>query len=273
MKPRSVLFDIFGSYVRYRGGVIGLGDLSSIMSWFGISDDATRVTLSRMKRESWFTSQRIGRSSYYSLTDRGWQLLDDGLNRIFERRAEEWDGTWQVLVYSIPEHHRALRERFRKELSWRGFGPLAASTWLCPHERASGLTEMLPDDAQLQVFTSRTGSMLEDSTIARSCWDIDSLQKDYRLFIDRYAPWMDTRKVERTSAREALVVRTEITHDYRLFPFRDPDLPSRLLPRDWPGHEAHGIFRATLANLESLAWQAFDEAYEQPPLGVATAVG
>jgi len=273
VKPRSVLFDIFGSYVRYRGGVIGLGDLSAIMSWFGISDDATRVTLSRMKREHWFTSQRVGRSSYYSLTDQGWRLLDEGHNRIFERRSEEWDGTWQVLVYSIPEEHRSTRERFRKELSWRGFGPLAASTWVCPHDRSAGLHEMLPDGASLQVLTSRTGSVLEDRTIATTCWDIASLKRDYQVFVDEYAPWMDPRRAERVSKRESFVMRTTITHAYRRFPFRDPDLPSRLLPRDWPGHEAHGVFRGALSSLETSAWQAFDGVYEQPPLGVTAASG
>lgn len=268
MKPRSVLFDIFGSYVRYRGGVIGLSDLSQILSWFGISEDATRVTLSRMKREDWFTSQRVGRSSYYSLTDRGWRLLDEGLNRIFERRSEEWEGTWQILVYSIPEEHRALRERFRKELAWRGFGPLASSTWICPHDRSGGLQEFLPEGASLQIFSSRTGSVIEDSNIATSCWDIRSLQQDYNAFIHKYSSWMDPKRAEQRTPQEALVMRTTITHDYRRFPFRDPDLPSRLLPRDWPGHEAHGVFRATLSNLESLAWEAFDSAFEQPLLAV-----
>lgn len=267
MKPRSVLFDIFGSYVRYRGGGISLSSLVQLLSWFDISDDATRVMLSRMRREHWFTAQRVGRSSYYSLTDTGWGLLDEGLTRIFERKSEEWDGTWQVIVYSLPERHRGLRERFRKELAWRGFGPLAASTWIGPHDRAAGLQALLPDDATFQVFSSRTGSTFEDSSIAASCWDLRSLDQDYVAFVEQYAPWMEPKRAEQVTPEEAFVIRTEITHDYRRFPFRDPDLPSRLLPRDWSGHEAHGVFRATLSNLEARAWEAFDEVYEQPPTG------
>jgi phenylacetic acid degradation operon negative regulatory protein len=265
MKPRSVLFDIFGGFVRYRGGGIALSSLVQLLSWFDISDDATRVMLSRMKREEWFTAQRIGRSSYYSLTERGWQLLDEGHARIFDQRSEQWDGTWRVVVYSIPEHHRGLRERFRKELAWRGFGPLAGSTWIGPHDRVSGLSSMLPEDATFHVFTSRTGSAMEDSAIASTCWDLRSLHQDYAAFIDEYSPWVEPRYAESVSLQEAFVTRTRITHDYRRFPFRDPDLPARLLPRDWLGHEAYGVFRATLANLEACAWEAFDAVYEQPP--------
>jgi phenylacetic acid degradation operon negative regulatory protein len=267
MKPRSVLFDIFGSFVRYRGGGIALSSLVQLLSWFGISDDATRVMLSRMRREEWFIAQRSGRSSYYSLTDKGWRLLDEGLTRIFDRRSEQWDGTWQVIVYSLPENHRGLREKIRKELAWRGFGPLAPSTWIGPHDRAAGLQALLPEDATFHVFSSRTGSTFEDSKIASSCWNLRSLNEDYGSFIDQYAPWTEPKRAEQVTAQEAFVIRTKITHDYRRFPFRDPDLPSRLLPRDWSGHEAHGVFRATLANLESRAWEAFDEVYEQPPSG------
>lgn len=267
MKPRSVLFDIFGSYVRYRGGGTSLSSLVQLLSWFDISDDATRVMLSRMRREDWFTAQRSGRSSYYSLTEKGWRLLDEGLSRIFDRRSEQWDGTWQIIVYAIPENHRGSRERFRKELAWRGFGPLAASTWIGPHDRAAGLQALLPDDATFHVFSSRTDSNIEDSRIAATCWDLRALDQDYSAFIDQYAPLMEPRRVEQMTPEEAFVVRTKITHDYRRFPFRDPDLPSRLLPRDWSGHEAHGVFRATLSNLEAKAWEAFDSVYEQPPMG------
>jgi phenylacetic acid degradation operon negative regulatory protein len=42
-----------------------------------------------------------------------------------------------------------------------------------------------------------------------------------------------------------------LIHDYRLLPFRDPDLPPELLPEDWAGRrlhevflEAHGLLRA-----------------------------
>jgi phenylacetic acid degradation operon negative regulatory protein len=33
-----------------------------------------------------------------------------------------------------------------------------------------------------------------------------------------------------------------IVHEYRLFPYRDPDLPLELLPHDWAGTYAHESF-------------------------------
>jgi phenylacetic acid degradation operon negative regulatory protein len=265
MKPRSVIFDIFGTYVRYRGGTIGLSQIVNMLSWFGISDDAARVTLSRMRREGWFETRRAGRSSYYELSDRGWRLLDEGWTRIFERRTDEWTGVWQVIVYQIPEEHRAARERFRKELAWRGFAPLAPSTWISPHDRAYGLADLLPDGAKVQLLTSRTPSYEDDQDIAQSCWDVDALATDYRDFIERYRPLMSEIGVDQLSPEEAFVQRTQATYEYRRFPFRDPDLPARLLPTDWPGHTAHGVFLSVFDRLAKPAWKAFESIYEQPP--------
>ena len=34
----------------------------------------------------------------------------------------------------------------------------------------------------------------------------------------------------------------KLVHDYRRFPFRDPDLPPELLPEQWSGRVAHDVF-------------------------------
>lgn len=273
MKPRSVVFDIFGSYVRHRGGVIGLSSLVEALSWFGITEDAARVTLARMRREAWFTSQREGRSSYYTLSQRGWQLLDQGRQRIFERHKDEWDGQWRVVVYSIPEEHRVTRESFRKELNWRGFASLAPSTWISPWDRADGLSEFLPEGAYLNRFSSRTPSHNEDVALARRCWDVDSLATDYRTFIAKYAPESHNTTTLELTPQESFVTRTLMTYEYRRFPFRDPDLPLRLLPAAWPGHVAHSVFRSSFDRLAEPAWQAFEEIYEEPPTHILTKTG
>lgn len=44
------------------------------------------------------------------------------------------------------------------------------------------------------------------------------------------------------SPEEALVGRMRLTYDHRKFQFRDPDLPTELLPAGWVGHEAHEMF-------------------------------
>lgn len=265
LRTRSIVFDVFGSYIRFRGGAIAIGDMATILSWFGVTEDATRVTMSRMRREGWFTSRRHGRTSYYELSDRGWALLQQGRRRIFDRHREAWRGEWHVLVLKHDGNTAADRERTRKELAWRGYAPMAAATWIGARDESEGLAEMLPDGLCLQAFAARTSSSDDDRAIAAEHWDLGGLAANYRSFVQRHEPLTAEAAVGSLSDADALVRRTEITHEYRLFPFRDPDLPSDLLPNDWPGYEAHGLFLHIVDALEEQAWAAFEQVYERPP--------
>ena len=40
-----------------------------------------------------------------------------------------------MVIYAVPEESRAERDRVRRTLTWHGFGPLAAATWISPHPR------------------------------------------------------------------------------------------------------------------------------------------
>ena len=270
MKTRSIVFDVFGSYVRYKGGAVGIGDLAQILSWFDVTEDAARVTMSRMRREGWFDSRRNGRTSYYALSERGWAVLDEGRPRIFDRRHDDWSGEWHLLVLTPPDGGRSNRDQVRKEMLWRGYAQIAPSTWIAARQRSEGLDAMLSPGTDVQTFTARSPSLAEDERIASSHWDLDTLAEDYRTFLRTYEPLTSSSNVEQLSDEEAFVRRTEITHEYRLFPFRDPDLPARLLPAQWPGHEAHGVFLHIVDALANGAWAAFDRVYEQPPPSAAS---
>src|SRR5438445_12382102 len=62
-------------------------------------------------------------------------MLDEGRARIFDRGRDDWDGTWRMVIYAVPEERRGERDRVRRTLAWHGFGPLAAATWISPTPR------------------------------------------------------------------------------------------------------------------------------------------
>jgi hypothetical protein len=64
MKPRAVLWDLFGDHLRYVGdGQIPMQALSRLLEVFGVGDSTARVVLARMRRERWFETYRNGRQS------------------------------------------------------------------------------------------------------------------------------------------------------------------------------------------------------------------
>jgi phenylacetic acid degradation operon negative regulatory protein len=264
VKLRSIVFDLFGEYIRYDGGEIGLRALVELLGPFGISEDVVRVLMARLRKEGWFESSRVGRQSRYSLTDEGWHLLDTGRERIFERPPEPWTGEWCMAIYSIPESARASRDRLRKTLSWLGFGPLAASAWVSPHDRREQVAVAWKDepDGRLQLLMARSGGLEEDREMATRCWDLDALNEEYAEFLAAWEPKVTGWQRRLPEGADALVARTHLIHEYRMFPFKDPGLPAELLPTGWRGRQAHDLFLAGFGLLRAPAVAHYQQVLE-----------
>ena len=245
MKPRSVVFDLFGDHLRYHGGAAPTQALVELLEVFAVGEPTARIVLARMRKEGWFDTRREGRQAVYTLTDKAWRLLDDGRTRIFERAHPPWDGQWRMVIYAVSEQDRAERERLRRTLSWLGFGPLATATWLSPHERLDQVESALTDtSARLDLLTCRSRDRATDLDMVERCWDLKALGRDYQDLVNRLETLPPTDALAGLPGPEALRLRIELVAGYRQFPFRDPDLPTELLPDDWPGHRAHELFVA-----------------------------
>lgn len=244
IKPRSLVFDLFGDYLRYRGGEVRLRHLSAVLRFFDIPESTVRVVVGRLRRDGWLVSRREGRETVYALTDAAWRLLDEGRDRIFRRADEAWSGEWQMIIYSVPETERAMRDQLRKRLAWWGFGSLSPSVWISPHDRAAAIAEAFPADGpvRIDVFRSRSDNGTSDVELVGRAWDLDELGRDYRAWLERWEPVACRCRREPPEGSEALVLRMRLVRDYRGFPFRDPDLPAELVPDDWPGRRAFQLF-------------------------------
>ncbi|MFY0408725.1 PaaX family transcriptional regulator C-terminal domain-containing protein [Solicola sp. PLA-1-18] len=241
-RPRSLILDLFGDYLRYTDAEVRLGHLSTLMAEFGVAPATVRVTVSRLRREGWFTTRREGRETVYRLSESMLDVLETGRQRIFASAPTRWDGTWTMVIYQVSESERQGREHLRKQLAWHGFGPLTTSTWLAPGDRCDEISSVVAEvpSAQIDVMTCRTGDLDRDRDLAGRCWDLDTLAQEYRAFDD------DSRHllghVDDLSGADALVTRTNLVTTYRHFPFQDPRLPPELRPSDWPGERAHELF-------------------------------
>ena len=247
MKPRAILWDLFGDHLRYLGdGQVPMRALTFLLGEFGVAETTSRVVLSRMRREGWFTTSRDGRQTSYALTARSIKMLDEGRTRIFERGRDGWDGTWRMVIYAVPEDSRAERDRARRTLTWHGFGPLAAATWISPHPRLDTVREALADLAatRIDLLESRALSRVADREMAFRCWDLDGLARDYMELVAAYEQLPSEAELAALPGPEALRRQVELVASYRALPFRDPDLPAALLPEGWQGRRAHALFTA-----------------------------
>ena len=266
LRPRSMLFTLYGDYAYPRGVDLWLGSLVSIGARLGISEAALRSAVARLARDGWLISKRRGSRSYYALSDRGVALIEEGTARIYEPRSEPWDGTWCVLTYAIPESRRAHRDRLRKQLAWLGFGALGGGTYMSPRSvgaRTAALVQEHGVSEFARIFSARFQGPIKANEMVRRCWNLSAIARQYARFSARYTPFFNIdRKRDRDGSLDdatAFVRRFALTHDFRHFPFIDPDLPRELLPKGWAGARARDLFERYHALLTNSALRYFSE--------------
>jgi phenylacetic acid degradation operon negative regulatory protein len=251
VSTQFVIFNLFGDYILPRGGNIWTNNLLQLLELLGIGERASRSTLLRMKQQGWLTTRKFGRRTQTSVTRRGRAILEQGSQRIFEPPLDGWDGQWRLVVYSLPEEKRELRNELRKKLIWYGFGNLAPGAWISPHNRQTKL-EMILDDLAVRrhvsLFSGRHVGSLSDLELVARCWDIPALEEAYHSFVGRHQIPYDTL-VAAYEAGEAVptpevcfVRRFWLTYDFQPFPRKDPNLPRELLPDPWMGSVARQLF-------------------------------
>ncbi|HSG06742.1 MAG TPA: PaaX family transcriptional regulator C-terminal domain-containing protein [Longimicrobiales bacterium] len=249
-RPQDLVFTLFGEYLLNHDRPVWVGSLISLLGPFDLSEGAVRTVLSRMTRKGWLKTRRRGRNSFYSLSPRGLRLLEEGRDRIFHpSRQDDWDGSWYLVTYSIPEDTRHLRDQLRVQLAWLGFGSMGNGVWISPHNVEGRVLAMASDMGiadKLLFFRARQLGPPDYRSLVQRSWDLDALACRYKDFLQRWSPVRD-RYLERdntlaTDGVRCFVDRFNLIHEFRRFPLEDPFLPSALLPQSWPGLPAAVLF-------------------------------
>ena len=266
LRPRAALLTFYGDYVRYIGVEIGIGSLIKLLGNFDLSEQSVRSAVSRMCRAGVLKVRHSGVRSYYSLTEEGHSLLAKGTQRIFVRRNNQWDGSWNIVIYSVPERERKARDRLRLELSWMGYGPLSNATWISPYDltkEVEDLAERLQIKEHIQIFQAKHQEFTDPKKIVSRCWDLGKIHQKYADFLAEYRPKLEEhlkrlQAGETIEPSECFVARFNLIHEYRKLPFLDPDLPQELLPENWLRPQAAALFDEYHGLLTEKANEYFD---------------
>ncbi|WAA09997.1 phenylacetic acid degradation operon negative regulatory protein PaaX [Fervidibacillus albus] len=249
LNTRSMIFTLYGDYIRHYGGEIWIGSLIKLLKEFGHNEQSVRAAISRMYKQGWVRSRKEGNRSYYFLSEIGKDRMEEAAERIFKLKPNIWDGKWRMLIYSIPEEKRHIRDELRRELIWSGFGSLANGVWISPNDltkQVNTLIEKYEMGPFVHYFISTYGGPNENETFVSTCWNLDEINEKYANFIVQYEKKLtsDMKAIdagEKTDA-ECFVEKTKLVHEFRKFLFIDPGLPECLLPKRWFGNKAQTIF-------------------------------
>ncbi|MGG0410334.1 phenylacetic acid degradation operon negative regulatory protein PaaX [Peribacillus simplex] len=267
---QSMIFTIYGDYIRNYGSKIWIGSLIRLLKEFGHNEQGVRVAVSRMVKQGWIQSEKQGNKSYYFLTDRGVQRMDEAANRIYKMKPNEWDGKWRILMYTIPEDKRQLRDDLRKELLWSGFGSFSSGCWISPNDlekQINRLIEKYDINEYVDFFISEYKGPKENQSLVDKSWHLEEIENKYEEFIEKYSKQFIVHQsiISRGEMSDAdcFVERTNLVHEYRKFLFIDPGLPKELLPSKWNGNHAALLFSQYYQVLAEPASRFFESVFQE----------
>jgi phenylacetic acid degradation operon negative regulatory protein len=147
----------------------------TVLCHAGYEMHAARQALARAGDAGWISGARRGRESWWSVTESGHQLIEDGIVRIADlgKDADTWDRRWVVVMTTIPHGRRAVRQDLYRYLTWSGFGSPMPGIWVSPFvDREHGAQFAIKNlglSNTTMSFIGNAGSVgLADDEIVRS---------------------------------------------------------------------------------------------------------
>ncbi|WP_327003592.1 PaaX family transcriptional regulator [Dactylosporangium sp. NBC_01737] len=251
LRPQSVLLTFFGDYVLDGDVLVSAGSVVDVLGRVGIGEHAARATLTRMVHRDLLRREVRGRRAYFGPTEHGRRIILDGRNRVQDGDivTRQWDGTWTVVGFSMPESWQRERHDLRSRLQWAGFGMVQAGLWVAP--RRVDLAAVL-EDSQLgeyvHAFEAAPTGPTEPVRLIAEAYDLPPLAARYIDFAARWTPFDGD-----APAADPVSRRVVLTTDWLQTVRDDPRLPLEFLPADWPAMHAEVLFRRINARLRRAA--------------------
>ncbi|WPW33027.1 PaaX family transcriptional regulator C-terminal domain-containing protein [Streptomyces atratus] len=260
-RPQSLMMSFFGIHVLGRDIALSSACVIDAFARVRVGEDAVRSTLTRMVGRGLLERHRRGRRMYFSLTERAATVLSDGQERIWRDGAvnREWDGTWTLVGFSLPESRRRERHDLRSRLVWAGFGPVQSGLWVAPRRvDVAPLAAELGLEDHIRAFHGEAAPPTEAGPLLHSAFDVDAIATGYRSFIDRWGG-----SVPPGGAADDMALQLLLHTDWLELVRDAPYLPAEHLPEDWPAARAEELFRELARRYEPGASQIADEMLDR----------
>lgn len=244
LRASSLLITIFGDAIAPRRQSVWLGSLITLLAPFGLSPRLVRTSAFRLAADDWFVATRLGRRSFYGLSEIGIQRVQHADQRIYEFNLPQWDGQWTLAL--LDGRLRASdRLHLQRELKWEGFGRLSTHVFAHPHVNHDALAEIIKAAGAQEHVAVLCASSLSGyasrplQTIMHDTFELTRVADAWKLFVKRFEPLVAESRA--LAPAEAFFARTLLIHEYRKVLLRDPNLPVAFLPGDWPGLHARQL--------------------------------
>ena len=253
LRANSLLVTLYGDALASQKAPISLGSLIELAGLFGLSSRLVRTSAFRLTADGWFVVTRVGRRSFYGLSEVGRLRVVHAQRRIYDFAQLPWDGHWTLALIDS-QLKASTRQHLKRELLWAGFGQLSNNVFAHPHADHPTLQDIISSTQthnQLVVLRAQSIDGYAESPLASVMQDtfkLAAVGQAWQEFIRRFEP-LQTDAANSPPAT-AFFSRILLIHEYRKVLLRDPQLPQALLPLDWQGDKARELCETLYRSLQ-----------------------
>ena len=257
-RSRTVLVSYLGAIVRRMGNWMPIAGTVALLAQSGLDAAGVRTAVFRLKKRGWLESETRAGMRGYALTPAALDALAVGDQVIWHARqpADLGDG-WCVVNFSVPESARSKRHQLTAHLASLGFGSIGSAVRIAPARMLPAAQRAMAEldlTRHCAVFVGDYAAGQELTAMVSDGWDLDGIDRLYREFVADYADEADRLAAAAViDGEQAWVSYLAVVNRWRKLPFRDPGLPTEVLPGDWSGPVAVQLFERLVALLEGRA--------------------
>ena len=115
----SLIASLYGDALLQRGGEVWLGSVAALLEGLGFGERFVRTALFRLNKEEWLDVVRIGRRSFYRLSDKGLRLTRRAEHKIYRANAQGNIMPRRGKKRCVLSYWRNWRIRFSSDASYR----------------------------------------------------------------------------------------------------------------------------------------------------------
>ena len=214
-----------------------------MMEKFGLNARQVRTAVFRLSQNGWLQSERIGRRSYYTLSEAGNLDYNRASRQIYSSGEPSWDKLWTILI--CDKEGFFGYEEFIRHLKWLGFGVLVNGALAHPRTDVAALKKLIQEFKAARYVTHWQASLKDDlipKKLVKSAWELDDVSLRYNSFIQVFSSLSNSiPNPKKLTPEDSFIFRILLIHEYRRILLKVADLPHEILPRAWPGHLAMTI--------------------------------
>ena len=196
----SLVVTVFGDAVQMRGGQIATLRLQHLLERVGVEAGALRTALSRLTHDGWVLRDRVGRNSFYRLSENGRAEITAAAVGIYAAPITDKIRDWR-LVSGVQAPSGGIK--------------VAAHLWLIPAGQPVDLSDYLCLTGTLASFPERFAKRV--------------MTAEHQAALEALSRDIDALKTARLSPLDAMAARMLLIHRWRRIVLRFPDIPPELV--------------------------------------------